>query len=269
DPGALYQIEFSFKQNYSLYTCENEEESLQEDITVASEEEDIEREKSYWNNEVYNLRDPIYDWENQDDPCYEAYYQSHNFTSTNLLGSNLGLIVKKGSDNSYNFFVTDLLSTQPENSTKIELFDYQKQLVETLNTNQDGKATYTGDEKIAFVIAEKNKDFAYADLDAGKSLSMSKFDVSGNKLEKGLKGFIYTDRGVHRPGDTIHLTFALNDNGNPLPEEIPVKLEVRNAYGKLIQRKVISEGEESSMAKALNRFYYFKIPTKSSDATGN
>ena len=51
----------------------------------------------------------------------------------------------------------------------------------------------------------------YLKLNEGMSLSLSKFDVSGNTLQRGLKGYIYGERGVWRPGDQLFLTFVLND----------------------------------------------------------
>jgi uncharacterized protein YfaS (alpha-2-macroglobulin family) len=42
-------------------------------------------------------------------------------------------------------------------------------------------------------------------------LTVSHFDVGGEKVEGGIKGLIYGERGVWRPGDDIHLTFVLQD----------------------------------------------------------
>ncbi len=36
-------------------------------------------------------------------------------------------------------------------------------------------------------------------------------DVAGEALQKGLKGFIYGERGVWRPGDNLYLSFIFND----------------------------------------------------------
>ena len=54
---------------------------------------------------------------------------------------------------------------------------------------------------------------------------MSNFDVSGKEIQKGIKGYIYGDRGVWRPGDTIHISFVLEDKEQKLPENHPVVLE--------------------------------------------
>lgn len=271
DPGALYQVEISFKKEYSTYLCEDENSDSEDLFASEDLEESIEeeREEQYWNNETYDWRNHIYDWQNRKNPCYPVYYQPDNFVKTNLIGSDLSLIAKKGADNSYRIFAANILNAKPESNAKITLYNYQKQVITEMRTNAQGEAFYDGDKVVAFVVAKKNAHYAYANLNNSSPLSLSKFDVSGRSLEKGLKGFLYTERGVHRPGDSIHLTFVLNDKENPLPKEVPVKLEVKNARNKLVQRTISAEGEETSNKKALNRFYYFTIPTKSTDETGN
>src|SRR5690606_22544072 len=106
----------------------------------------------------------------------------------------------------------------------------------------------------------------------GNALSMSSFDISGEELQKGLQGFIYTERGVHRPGDPIHLTFVLDDSANPLPEGHPVTLEVSDARGKLVQRQVLTQGTVQVagdlFAKKEGKFHYFPIPTQEDAPTG-
>src|SRR5690554_5606117 len=103
---------------------------------------------------------------------------------------------------------------------------------------------------------------------------MSNFDISGKELQKGLKGFTYTERGVYRPGDSIHLTFVLNDNANPLPKNHPITLSVTDARGKLVQRSVQNTGNSTAVAspsgaRAQGGFYYFPIATDPSSPTGN
>lgn len=269
DPGAMYQIEISFKKEYSNYECaetndllENEEVS---DSNFTSAEED--REEKYWNNEIYNWRNTPYNWQERDNPCHLSYYDEDRFASINVLGSDLGLIVKESNNHSYHFATTNLITAQPEGGVTVELYNFQQQLISSIRTNQEGFALTDNSEKAAFAIARQGENYAYAKLDGGNALSLSKFDVSGKILEKGLKGFIYTERGVHRPGDTIHLTFALNDKVNPLPKNHPVKLQVTDARGKLVKQEVLSENKDSQSAK--NGFYYFPITTEDSSPTGN
>lgn len=291
-PGAMYRVEISFKKSYSSYNCddaaivdenENEQDEYYEESTYGdgmtdlSEAEEEDLEERYWDGELYNWRRNIYNWEQENNPCHIAYYNDNKVVSTNIIGSDIGLIVKKGSNKSYHFAVNNLLTTKPESGAKIKLYNYQQRLIETITTDGEGLTLYDSDKTIAFAVAQKGNNYAYTRLLDGNSLSMSNFDVSGKQLEKGLKGFLYTDRGVHRPGDSIHLTFALNDIANPLPKNHPITLEVTDARGKVVQRTVINGSNNSPLegglrrvsAEALNNFYYFPIVTDANAPTGN
>ena len=270
-PGSLYRVEFSFKKEHTTYDCG--ETSGTEDYALTQSSEEASLEERYWDNEIYYWKNYDYNWEERDNPCHQAYYNYERVAATNLLGSDLGLIVKKGSNRSHHFAVTNLLTTKPEAGTKIKLYDYQQQLLGEVETDASGLAVFDSNKTIAFAVAEKNNNFAYAKLADGNALSLSKFDVSGEQLQKGLQGFIYTERGVHRPGDVIHLTFVLDDNANPLPKGHPVTLEVSDARGKLVQRNVLKEGStpvsDGLYAKKEKNFHYFPIPTEANAPTGN
>ena len=156
--------------------------------------------------------------------------------------------------------MTDLLSTNPVSNAKVSLYNYQQQEVGAVTTDTQGFALFDANKHAYFAIASKGKEKAYIKLDDGQSLSLSKFDVSGRKLQKGLKGYIYGERGVWRPGDSLHLTFVLNDKANPLPKNHPVRLEVTDPYGKLTFKKVNNQGVKG--------FYKFAVPTSQKAATG-
>ena len=282
DPGALYRVEFSFEPGYSLYPCPDassddtqtkEEAYLEEayeEYYDTQDDADV-REMEYWDNMRYSWRNRVYNWEEEDNPCHPAYYNEDRFAKTNVLGSDLGLIVKESENGNYDFATSNLITAQPEMGVEIRLYNYQQQLIKSLKTDLDGLASFKNDRQVAFAVAQQRNNYAYADLKDGNALSLSNFDISGNKLEKGLQGYIYTERGVHRPGDSIHLTFVLNDLANPLPAEHPVKLEVTDARGKLVLRNVISSSlSDKGMPGDRNHgFYYFPIRTNETDPTGN
>ncbi|UII78347.1 alpha-2-macroglobulin [Flagellimonas sp. CMM7] len=278
NPGSLYRIEFSFKKEHTSYDCSASGSSEEQIESYASSDNDSQSlseealEERYWDNEIYYWRNYNYNWEEEDNPCHQAYYNANRIVTTNLLGSDLGLIVKKGNNRSYHFATTNLLTTKPEANTNIKLYNFQQQLLTEITTDASGFGIYDGEATIAFAVAEKSSNFAYAKLADGNALSLSKFDVSGQELQSGLQGFIYTERGVHRPGDPVHLTFVLDDKANPLPASHPVTLEVSDARGKLVQRNVLKDGTvpvaDGLYAKKEGDFYYFPIPTKATSPTG-
>jgi len=280
DPGAIYRIELSFKQAYASYKCdgsdvvsnsEDDDDYYDDDYyyddtrnyTVAEAADIEEREEQYWDNLIYSYADNrYYDWDDRRNPCKEAYYNNQNrIVSANILASNLGVIAKKGDNKSYYFAVTDILTTDPVSNATVKLYNYQQQEIASVKTDSQGFALYDADRNAYFAIASSGKNKTYIKLDDGHSLSLSKFDVSGKRLQKGLKGYIYGERGVWRPGDTLHLNFVLNDKANPLPKKHPIRLEITDARGKLTYKKIETNG--------VNGFYRFDVPTSSEDPTGN
>ena len=277
DPGAIYRVEVSFNKNYSLYTCdenavvsnpENEEDDYHENeyydegFTENTTPEDEElREEAYWDNRTYGYKNYTYNWREENNPCHDSYYNEYKIVTQNLLASNLGVIAKQGTNNSYYFAVTNILTTSPEANATVKLYNFQQQEIASAVTDTDGLTLIDLNKNAAFAIISKGKNTTYIKLGDGNSLSLSKFDISGNKLERGLKGYIYGERGVWRPGDTLHLTFMLNDFANPLPKGHPVRMEITDPNGKLIYKNVTSDN--------LNNFYKFTVPTAVEDKTGN
>ncbi|WP_400075451.1 alpha-2-macroglobulin family protein [Winogradskyella sp. R77965] len=277
DTGAIYRVEVGFKKDYSLYDCTSKSETTkieeddyydeyyEEDFYASeelTEEEEELREERYWDNLSYSYRNTNYRYRDRDNPCTDSYFNYGNRSvSLNLIGSDLGVIAKQGNDFNYFFAVTNILSTDPESSANVTLYNYQQQEIAKGNTNNEGIIEIDAKKRAAFAIVSKAKSVSYVKLHDGNSLSLSKFDVSGNRLQRGLKGYIYGERGVWRPGDSLFLTFVLNDKANKLPKRHPVKLEITDPVGKLVYRKVSVDN--------INNFYDFKVPTSSDYKTGN
>ncbi|TXG37323.1 MG2 domain-containing protein [Seonamhaeicola maritimus] len=274
DAGSIYRVELSYDKSYSLYDCEGnsnssndetddyyEEDFYEDDTDELSEEDQELREEQYWDDLQYRYKDYTYNWREQKNPCHDAYYNARKVVSQNLIASNLGVIAKRGSNNSYYFAVTNILSTEPESNATISLYNFQKQKMETTTTDKDGLAIIDAEKHANFAIVSKGNNNTYVRLYDGNSLSLSKFDVSGRRLQRGLKGYIYGERGVWRPGDSLHLTFMLNDKANKLPKRHPVKMEITDPNGKLVYKKVTNDN--------VNNFFKFTVPTSSEDKTGN
>ena len=94
----------------------------------------------------------------------------------------------------------------------------------------------------------------------GEEQSVSRFDVGGKDIQKGLKGFIYGERGVWRPGDTLHISFMLEDREKRIPDKHPVALEIYNPRGQFYTKMISTQGT--------NGFYTFAVPTQADDPTG-
>ncbi len=250
DPSAMYRVELGIKPSYSRFKCSgagtltDPEETQDEDINYSS---------------YYYYYDD-YDWYSEQDPCTSSYYYQKK-VGVNLLASNLGVIAKRGLDKSFFFAVSDLRTTQSVAGAKVTLYDYQQQPIANGSTNADGFAHFRPGKYAYFATVTRDESTTYLKLDDEYALSMSTFDVGGEQLQKGLKGYIYTERGVWRPGDTMHVSFVLNDKTNPVPEGHPITLRISDPRG-----KVTFERTEKSSAL---HHYSFSVATAQNAATGN
>ncbi|MEQ9415237.1 MAG: MG2 domain-containing protein, partial [Cyclobacteriaceae bacterium] len=186
---------------------------------------------------------------------------SSRSVKTNVIASDLGLIAKRGGDGSTIVFVNDLKTTAPISNVQLELYDFQQQLIGTSTTGGDGKATFTSKQTPFVLLAKNGNQRGYLKLYDGESLSLSNFDVGGERVDRGLKGFLYGERGVWRPGDSLYLTFLLEDKLKLLPANHPVVFEMQNPQGQITNRLVRSSAE--------NGFYKFATATSEDDPTGN
>jgi uncharacterized protein YfaS (alpha-2-macroglobulin family) len=267
EPGAIYRVSISFKKEYAVYSCAAD--STNNENTASPEPEPFDAEDDYGNvgsygyygGDYYDEGDYYYygDGDNGD-PCDNSYYYGKSVTS-NIIASDLGLLAKRGNDGGMLIAVNDLLSTVPVGGAELQIFDYQHQLLATTKTGNDGFAKIALPKKKPFLLVAKNgAQRGYLKLDDGSSLSVSAFDVSGASVQKGLKGFIYGERGVWRPGDTLFLSFILEDKQRLLPATHPVTFELTNARGQLVSRVIKSQ--------SINGFYNFTTTTDPDAPTG-
>ena len=272
EPGAIYRIELSAKRAYSTYPrCDDDDENdnntenltpLAETVTSSDEEGwDYVNDYSYYSYYYEDEYWDDYDWYERESPCNSSYYYSDKVKANcNVLASNLGLITKSNSNNQWWVFVTNILDTKPVSGADVTFYNYQLQPIGKTKTDADGFG-YVEPKGVPFVaVASSGSQKTYLRLINGENNSLSRFDVDGKTIEKGLKGYIYGERGVWRPGDTLHIAFVLFDKNKQIPENHPVTLELYNARGQFYTKQILTKG--------IDGFYTYHIPTQNDDPTG-
>ncbi len=248
DPDAIYQVRIGFRPEYANINCKtiSKKKDNMKVLDQASNLDENGEIRSIW-GDYYGI-EGYYDgweWYHRENPCYPAYYNYDNFALTNVFASDLGIIAKSGKDGSFFVAVSNLRTTRSESGVALELYDFPKQLLGTAKTNSDGIAELTLDKPPFLIIAKKEKQRGFLKTTDGNSLSLSRFDVSGTVNQKGLKGYLYAERGVWRPGDSIHLNFILEDKTKKLPTNYPVSFEVQDARGQIQFRTVSTKNTEN------------------------
>lgn len=276
EPGAIYRVILSFRQEYSAYPCggnKNQDmkfadSNTSDGLTKVSGSVLSEEDEAIWNTpEAYYYYNggtmdwSVYRWTERDNPCHPSYYMnSDRIAACNVFASNLGMIVKRNSLNKLWIAVSNILDTKPIGKAQVTAYNFQLQPIGKGETNGDGFVEITPKGVPFIIVAESEKQKAYVRVVDGEEQSVSRFDVGGKDIQKGLKGFIYGERGVWRPGDTLHISFILEDREKRIPDKHPVALEIYNPRGQFYTKMISTQG--------MNGFCTFDVPTQATDPTG-
>jgi len=167
-----------------------------------------------------------------------------------ILVTDIGILTKKNADGSHDIFLMSIKEGQPLGNVVVDLLGKNGIPLQTAKTDPNGHCTFTSVEKstrektpIAFV-ARNGDDVSfipYARED--RQLNFSRFDIDGvdNVLPENLDAFVFTERGVYRPGDEIHIGLAVKQRnwaGNL--KGLPLETEVVDARGHGVQTKKIN-----------------------------
>ena len=185
-----------------------------------------------------------------------------------LIFSNIGLTCKLVNKNVYRVYATDIITGKPLEGAKLKLKSiYDNSIHFKAVTNSEGIAE----------LQEKNWDYYYpnelyieAEKNGQKSVlkfremqwNVSGFNVGGVSGDVSkVKAYIYSERGVYRPGDEVNLSVIARFEKKKFPDNHPVTLSLFNP-----QRKKVYE-----ITDKFNKdgFLNFNIKTKETDPTGN
>lgn len=263
EPGAIYRVFIGFRPEYSLYECRAaapDEEAEDDVYDYEAYVDNIDDDGQFWSR--YDDYYPYgYSWQHRDNPCHPSYYNKERFAGRNILASNIGLIAKRTGNNSLFVAANDLVSASPMDNVELQVLDYQQQVIAKSSTNNDGFATIALGRKPWLLVAKKGTEKGYLKLDDGSSLPLGRFDVAGAEVRNGIKAFLFGERGVWRPGDSIYLSCMVDDTDNKLPEDHPVTLELFSPRGQLYKRMVQPLSDE--------RFNVFRLASAADAPTGN
>ncbi len=267
NPGGMFRLTISINRGNSSYSCTEDENKVPvvKEAPLSNNEDLNVSEKSGWDfaDSYYNQDSDSYNWADRDNPCKDAYYQYGTGVKAerNFLASNIGLLVKSDRTDVLHIVATNLRTADPYKGVKIRIMNFQDQVMKEVTTGSDGFATAQLDGTPFYLEAQKGEEKGYLKLSKGTALPTSHFDVGGDTVQAGVKGAIYGERGVWRPGDDIYLTFVLEDKSGNLPLDHPVTMRLFNPQGQLVQTLTNTTPTDG--------FYTFKMKTAEDAPTGN
>ena len=271
-PGGLFQLTLQLTPADSTYDCGTSAQKPPASEPPLHDQEDGEQvERSNWDYAEEYFGAGNGSWAHRQDPCYAAYfiYGENVHAQRNLIATNIGLLAKRDQHGRLLVAATDLRTGAVRAGVKLEVRNFQGRTLAAASTDASGLATLTPEGTPFVLIGASGGQRSYLKLNAGNALPVSHFDVGGETVAKGVKGFLYGERGVWRPGDTLYLTLVLQDRTcgqagascpGTLPAGHPVTLELYDPRGRLAQRTVNTT--------PVDGFYRFEVKTAADAPTG-
>ncbi|MBO6281013.1 MAG: alpha-2-macroglobulin family protein [Alphaproteobacteria bacterium] len=211
----------------------------------------------------------------------EDYYSN---TDTRLIViTDLGIVVKDDINGQHNIFVSDIAQEKPVAGATVEVLGKNGLPVLSVQTDQNGLAvipdfsSFKNDKEAVVYKVSKNNDLSFLPINQNdRRLNLSRYDVGGQYDEQqgeyNLKGTVFSDRGIYRPGETANFGIVLRQNDLTVPARLPLVIEITNPNGDLVARQDIKTDNFGLMSYEYNiaqtaptGIYYINLYVKNKD----
>jgi uncharacterized protein YfaS (alpha-2-macroglobulin family) len=153
--------------------------------------------------------------------------------------------------------VRSYASGLPIPDAKIDLLATDNEILASATTDTDGVVHFAqpllagqnGLAPASLHIRGKDGDFTRLDLTA-PDFDLSDRGVTGNAQPGPVDPFIWTDRGIYRPGETVQVMALLRDESGA-PTDLPLHLIVTRPDGRVFQDTVPPRSADASIHKAV------------------
>ena len=172
----------------------------------------------------------------------EGGYEATTTDTRLIVITDLGLVVKRNKDQSRDVFVQSLSGGAPLEGVTLEVMGKNGESVLTRTTDAQGHAqlpdlkAYRNQRQPVLLLAKKGGDQSFLPLDYRvRPLDLSRFDVGGvsQATEAGaLSAFVFSDRGLYRPGELAHFGVIVRaaEFSKSLPQS-PLEYEITDPRG--------------------------------------
>ncbi|MEO8559508.1 MAG: alpha-2-macroglobulin, partial [Rhodospirillales bacterium] len=155
-----------------------------------------------------------------------------------VIDSDTGLTTFQGSDGMH-VFARSLQTAQPMAGVTLTLIAKNNEELSRATTDAQGRASFapglfrgTGGNMPVAVMSygTEKKDFNYLDLQRG-AFDLSDRGVDGRATPGPMDAYLYTDRGIYRPGETVNVVAMLRDRTVNAVSDVPLTLVVKRPDG--------------------------------------
>ena len=180
-----------------------------------------------------------------------------------VMFTDIGLSSYQGSDG-LRVYARSYTSAEPLIETQIELIAKNEEVLQTLTTNAQGYVQFSlpmmngqgGLKPIEIRARNQHGLVSYLNL-LGKELDLSDRPISGADPLGLFNAYLFTERGVYRPGEDVVLSGLVRNKDLVAPIDVPLTLKIFNAQGKEQFSRLIGYLEQGGLQ------YRFTVPSSS------
>ncbi|QIL83151.1 alpha-2-macroglobulin family protein [Diaphorobacter sp. HDW4A] len=170
-----------------------------------------------------------------------------------VLVTDLGIVMKKSINGTRDVFVQSIATGQPVGGAQVEVWGRNGVTIATQTTDATGRASlpslagFEREKSPVVLVVRKEGDMSFLPLNRyDRTLDVSRFDVGGvyaKGVPNQMQGFVFSDRGMYRPGDTMHLGIIVKaGNWNTSLRDLPVEVDITDARGLSVKREKLKLG---------------------------
>jgi hypothetical protein len=160
--------------------------------------------------------------------------------------SDLGLTAYSGNDG-IDLFVHSLAKAEPLDAVEVRLIARNNEVLASGRTDASGFLHFAaglargeGGMAPAAIVASNGGDYAFLSLKS-PAFDLSDRGVGGRRAPTGLDAFVFTERGVYRTGETVHVTTLLREAGGTAAAPVPLTLIVERPDGVEYRRALVND----------------------------
>ncbi|QWT19396.1 alpha-2-macroglobulin family protein [Bacillus sp. NP157] len=165
--------------------------------------------------------------------------------------TDLGVISKRSADGSRDVFVQSIHGGQPVSGASVAVIAKNGTTLLTQATGADGRAHFAGldgftqDKQPAMFVVRQGDDLSFLPVAAhDRELDFSRFDVGGDanpQSEGRLSGYLFSDRGIYRPGDLFHIGIIVRASSwTRSVAGIPLVAQIVDPRGTTVRQQAVS-----------------------------
>lgn len=169
--------------------------------------------------------------------------------------TDLGVIAKQNLDQTRDVFVQSLSTGRPVSGARVQVIARNGETLLTRTSDADGRARlpdlsgFRRERQATLLTIVRDDDLSFLPLQRfNLSLNTSRFDVGGEPNDRdpgALNATVFSDRGLYRPGETVHLGMVLRTaDWTRSPEELPLELEVTDPRGNVALHERVAFGAD-------------------------